>query len=174
MALDILIAAVILVGAVIGYHRGIITQAGQLVAVLAAVAGARMAGGTIACWLGGADGPSALDTAASYAIAFALSYLLVWLASRMLRQVADAVNLGVIDRLCGAVFKAAQWCLVLSLALNLFINMNPDSIEVKERPWRQAVLSFGPAVVGYVSNYVQNNNAPKGVKSQTANTHERR
>lgn len=171
MALDILIAAVLVTGAIIGYYRGIITQGGQIAAVLLAITGARLAGGTLATLFSSTPQPSAATTVVAYTLAFGICYLIVWTVVRMLRKVVETVHLGIIDRMAGAIFKSAQWCLMLSLALNLLIHISPQSdiVELRDKPFRQAVVSFGPAVLGYLCDIIQNNNASNSVKSQTAN-----
>lgn len=154
MALDILILVVILAGALLGFSRGIIGQAGQLAAVAAGCICSRLFGDAVARFFAGESSPEMLDYVAGYAVAFIAAYLLTWVIARVLRKVVSTVRLGIVDRLAGAVFKAALWTLMLSLALNLYLLVRGDShlLDHPEKPWRMAVIKFAPAALGYLND----------------------
>lgn len=149
--IDLLIAAVVVAGAIIGWHRGIVSQAGAIIAVVAGIAAARMFGGMVSAAIGG---DSVTDTIAGYLIAFIAAYLAVWLLARVLKRTAGALCLGVADHAAGAAFKVLQWGLLLSLGLNLVLMVSGDDARLREpsKPWRSATVSLAPAVLGYLND----------------------
>lgn len=169
MALDILILAIVLVGAFMGYQRGILAQAGAIIAVLAGIVAARMFGPRLSVILAGADAPSIVDQVSGYGLAFIGAYALVWIIARMARSAFRAVKLGIIDRLGGAVFKMAEWLLILSLALNFYlvITNGEDTLRHPDKPWRAAVIDFAPSMLGYMASLTQNNVDSSDVNTQT-------
>lgn len=168
MAIDILILAIVVVGGIIGFSKGIISQIGQIAALVAGIIAARIAGDTVAAAIAGSGDISTLDYVSGYGLVFLAAYCLVWLVARMIHKVFHAVHLGIIDRLAGAAFKIAQWALMLSLALNFYLLIagDDDRLHAPESPWREAVLSFAPATLGYLDGLIQNNKAAKGVNPQ--------
>lgn len=150
--IDILILAVIAVGGVIGFTRGLMVQLGSIVALVAGVVVARLLGPAVAgLWAGDS---TALDSAAAYGVAFLVGYVAAWLMARVLRKTVHTIHLGIIDRICGAVFKVLQWGLVLSLALNIYMLAagGDCSLNESEKPWRRAAVDFAPAVLGYLAD----------------------
>ena len=154
MILDIIILVVALLGFVFGYRKGIIGQIGQLLALLAGIVAARMFGPHVARFLSTVDLPGILELAVGYVLVFLAAFFLVWVIARILRKAVRIVSLGIIDRLCGAVFKAALWIFILSLILNIYLLIRHDAhaLDSPSRPWRAAVARFAPATLGYLSD----------------------
>lgn len=156
-ALDILILAIIAVGGVIGFSRGLLVQAGSIAALIVGVVAARLFGDSLAAlW---SSDTSAIDTAAGYGIAFLLGYGATWLVTRLMRKTVHTIHLGIIDSIAGAAFKVLQWGLILSLALNLYtLAAGHEAIEEAEgKPWRKATVDFAPAVLGYLADLNHHN-----------------
>lgn len=174
MAIDIIILAIVVVGGVIGFNKGIVSQVGQIAAIIAGIIAARLFGGNIADWISGADStPGSLDTVCGYGVAFLGAYCLTWLVARMVRKVFHTVHLGIVDRLAGAAFKIAQWALLLSLAINFVLLVSGDDERLHDPglPWREAMVDFAPATLGYLSDIVHthNNDDGKNVNVQNNN-----
>lgn len=152
MALDILIWVVIGAGAILGFVKGLIGQIGQIVAVIAGVVGARIFGERMARFFAGSASPDMVDYVCAYIAVFIIAYFLFWLIARLLRKTIGAVHLGIVDRLGGAIFKAALWALILSICLNLYLILKGNANELNHpaKPWREAVIKFAPAVLGYI------------------------
>lgn len=151
-AIDILILAVVAVGGVIGFSRGLLVQVGSIAALVIGVLAARLFGQQLAGLWG--DGSSALDSAAGYGIAFLIGYAATWLVARMMKKTVHTIHLGIIDRVGGCIFKAFQWGLVLSLALNIYVLATGSDAELRagNRPWRTAAIDLAPAVLGYLTD----------------------
>ncbi|MDO4320682.1 MAG: CvpA family protein [Bacteroidales bacterium] len=154
VALDILILAIVAVGGAIGFSRGLLSQVGQIAAVIIGIILCRLFGQTLSDFFAGSDDASAYDYVAGYAIVFLIGYGITWLVARMLRQTVRAVRLGILDRIGGAAFKVAQWGLLLSLALNIVLLITGDEKGLRhpEKPWRAAAIDFAPAVLGYLGD----------------------
>ncbi len=171
MAIDIIILVIVVIGGVIGFNKGIVSQAGQLLGIIAGIIAARLFGRGIADVFSGSEAPGAFDTVCGYGLAFIGAYFLTWLVVRMVRKVIHTVHLGIIDRLAGALFKIAQWALGLSLAINfvLLVSGDDEDLHQPDKPWREAMVSFAPATLGYLSELVQdhNNKDSKNVKTKT-------
>lgn len=150
--LDILILAVLGVGAFLGFKRGIVAQIGQIAAVIAGIAMGRVFGASLATAFGG-DNPSAFNYVCSYIAVFVIAYAAVLLVAKVVRGTVHTLCLGIVDRLAGAVFKAAEWLLLLSIALNIYFLISGGEGDTRQadKPWRAAAIDFAPAVMGYLS-----------------------
>lgn len=167
MALDIFILAIVVVGGILGYQRGLIAQAGAIIAVLAGIVAARMFGPELSQWFAKDPAPGLVDIVSGYGVVFVAAYLLVWLVARMVRTAFRTVKLGIVDRLAGALFRLGEWLLLLSLVLNFYIIITKGSDELRHpaKPWRAAVIDFAPTVLGYMVDLAQNNVDFSGVKT---------
>lgn len=176
-ALDILILIVTVTALVMGYIKGLISQAAQICGVVGGVVLSRLLGGVVARALSGDGGaPEPSTEAASYAIVFVVSYVAVWLVSRALKRVIGAVNLGFIDHIGGALFRALQWLLGLSLAINIYAGLTDDSSVVadSDKPWREPVADLAPAVLGYLHDMANNDTASGVDTNQETTTNDER
>lgn len=163
-ALDIIIILVAGAGLVIGFTRGIISQIGQIAGLVGGIAAARIFGSTLASAF--SKTPDTLETVCGYIAAFVVAYFLVWAVFRILRKTVHGIKLGIVDRVAGALFKALQWLVVLSLALNLYLAIRFDDSDIRspQKPWRSAVIDLAPALLGYLSHF-HNSHAPDGVNN---------
>lgn len=150
MALDILIAVVLIAAVIFGSRRGIIVQVGNLAALVIAILGARVFGPKLVPLTGENAGVAA--EAMCYIIAFIVIYVAVWLIARLFRKVVKTVHLGLFDRICGAIFQAVKWLLVLSLVLNVWILVvGKDEMRAEGKPWRGLVIDFAPKALGFIT-----------------------
>lgn len=152
MALDILIWVVVGAGLIIGFFKGIVGQVGLIVGVVAGIVAARIFGDDVARYFAGGNSPDMVDYVCGYVVVFLGAYFLSSLIARLLRRTARAVHLGIIDRICGALFKAILWTFMLSLVFNLYLIVrgNEHALDSPGKPWRQAVVKFAPATLGYL------------------------
>lgn len=156
---DILVLVVALGGAVLGFRRGFIAQAGQIIAFVLGIMACRMFGPAVAAWLGSTTDSATTDTAIAYAITYVGAYVAVLVVVRLVRGVVSAVHLGVFDRLGGAALKAGLWLFMLSIALNVWAAVIPgsDLTDTQRHPRRAYVLKIAPAVCGYVMEKARTN-----------------
>jgi uncharacterized membrane protein required for colicin V production len=67
----------------------------------------------------------------------------------MVRSMLRALHLGIIDRVAGAVFSVFQWLLGLSVVLNVWLAVFPDSdLRTDNQGAVDAVLTLAPTVFG--------------------------
>lgn len=134
--LDILFLILLAGGAVIGYRKGAIKQLASVAAVIAAVIACRIAGDyavSLVKPLIGADAPDASSMTVyaaqvlGYGALFGVVWFGVWLIGGFLRKATHAVMLGPLDRVAGSVFLVLKWFMVVSLMLNLWKIISPDS-----------------------------------------------
>lgn len=131
--IDIIIIALLVLGAIRGLQRG-------MAAAAAAVAGALL--GLVACRLWG-DASYAFLTAHTDVETFpgapytgtVLAYILIFvpvfigslIVGHLAKDLLSALHLGAVDRLGGTVLGMAKYMLVLSLVLNLIYIIAPES-----------------------------------------------
>lgn len=169
-AIDILITVVGGAALVMGFAKGIVAQMGQLVGVVAGVAVSRMFGPMVSATFAGGSGTSSATDVAGYIVAFVVAYLAVWLIFNLARKTVHGLHLGIVDRAAGAVFKAAEWLLVLSIVLNVWFLIKNDEGELRQpdKPWRGAVIDYAPALLGYLADMREshNNDGTAGVDNK--------
>ena len=117
---DIILIALAVGAAVIGYRKGAIRQAASIGGLLC-----------LAVWGG------------------------CWMLGRMLRLTVRAVMLGPVDGVAGSVFLIFKWGLVVSLLLNLWKIISPDSSLFSASRLAggrlfAAVMDLAPAVMGFL------------------------
>lgn len=151
-AFSILVIVVAVVAAALGFRRGLIAQAGHIIALVGGIMACRMFGPQVVAWLSPTAPSEATDTAIAYALTFLVAYFAIVLVARMIRGVVGAVHLGVLDRVAGAAFKTGVWMLILSVLLNVWAAIAPgsDLTDTRAHPRRAAIIRIAPAVCGYV------------------------
>lgn len=151
-AFDIFVIVVAVAGAALGFRRGLIAQAGQIIALMGGIMACRVLGPRAVELLSPEIPAPVADTALAYALLFIAAYFIILLVARLIRGVISAVHLGVLDRLAGAVFKAFVWLLLLSVLLNVWAALIPgsDLTDTRAHPRRAFIMRLAPAINGYV------------------------
>ena len=140
---DIIIIALAIGAAVIGYRKGAIRQAASIGGLIVALFAVRLAGDRATAVVAGILGENA-DAAGEYTariIGCGLLFL--------------AVMLGPVDGVAGSVFLIFKWGLVVSLLLNLWKIISPDSTlfsasQLAGGRLFAAVMDLAPAVMGFL------------------------
>ena len=164
--LDIIILAVALGSAFMGWRKGIVLQLGGLAAIVAGIIACRFGGDWLAAFLENGNSVAAADpagttpdkgyfyTVLSRVILFIAGYALVKMVARFLRGVTHALQIGFLDRVAGALFCLFEWMVVLSLALNLWVIVKPTADVCKHSTIFnghavEAVMGLAPKVLGW-------------------------
>ena len=164
--LDIIILAVALGSAFMGWRKGIVLQLGGLAAIVAGIIACRFGGDWLAAFLENGNSVAAADpanttpdkgyfyTVLSRIILFIAGYALVKMVARFLRGVTHALQIGFLDRVAGALFCLFEWMVVLSLALNLWVIVKPTADVCKHSTIFnghavEAVMGLAPKVLGW-------------------------
>lgn len=149
-----IVLIIVAAAAVWGYIQGFVHQIGSVAGLLGAVVvcrvfGARVAGYACSDIAPGSD--ATFITILSYLALAIVTYLAVWTIARMLRGLIHGLHLGIIDKLAGAIYKAALWLIVMSLLFNLYVCISPTHTpqpDTKGNVWSIRLLKFAPAVFG--------------------------
>lgn len=153
--LDGVILIVFTASVVVGFWRGVIVQAGSFGALICGVLLCRVAGPWFTLKIAGADGVDYLDRVLAYVILFIVGYGCVWLLSRLVKKITHALSLGIVDRLLGAAFSLFQWMLGLSLLLNFWLVLKPETnframSGLANGHAIDTVLNLAPWVLGFM------------------------
>ena len=153
--LDIVILVVFVASVAVGWWRGVIVQAGSIGAVVFGIVLCRLAAPWLTLHLAGAEEVDYLDKVLANVILFVAGYAVVWLLSRLVKKITHALSLGVADRLAGAAFSLFEWMLVLSLFLNFWLVLRPDTdyhavSGLANGHAVDAVVSLAPLVLGFL------------------------
>lgn len=150
MVYDIIIIAVLLAAAISGAVSGLVRQLGTLVAFVVAILACRLLGPSTVAFCGA---QSSIAVAACYVALFIAAFVVVMLIARLLHATINALKLGPVNRVLGALFRMALWTVLLSACFNLFFTVAPSreaSYLQPGKPWRAWVLGAAPYVVGYI------------------------
>ena len=155
-AVDYIILAILVIGAVTGAMKGFLNQLGAIAGFILGILVARLFGGDVAAYLvpSGCEYES-LYHMLVYVLLFIIVFLSVRLIAGMFSKALSAVNIRGIDRVAGAIFRVGVWLVVMSIAANLCFALSPDTRKVfapsPSKPWRAAVTDTAPALMGYLA-----------------------
>lgn len=154
--IDIIILAILVLGACYGAWKGFVHQIGTLAALLFAVLACRCFGADLVRWWVDASSANAqIYTALVYLLLFLAVFLCIQAVAALCTKVLSKLHVRGVDRLAGAVFSAAAVTLFLSIAFNLYIIVAPAQkakFDNPNKPWRTAVVAFAPKLMGYITH----------------------
>lgn len=131
--LDILIIAVFIASAVMGFRKGLIGQIGSVAAIIIGILACRMFGPQVTDMImpGGDQETNSMPhycaTIMAYAGVYIVAYYAVIIVARMLRTVTHTLLLGPLDSIGGAVVSVIKWFMAVSVAFNLYMAIFPSS-----------------------------------------------
>jgi len=131
--LDIVIIAVFIASAVIGFRKGLIGQIGSVAAIIIGILACRMFGpqATELIMPAGDEEVNSMPrycaTIMAYAGVYIVAYYAVIIVARMLRTVTHTLLLGPLDHIAGAAVSVVKWFMAVSVALNLYIAIFPST-----------------------------------------------
>ncbi len=158
--IDTILLLIVVVGAVIGFRKGLIGQLATIVAFALGVAACVLLGDTATQALLALN-PKAAEWPMSgvtvHAVAVAVLFLLVALTVRVaaffVKRLVKAVHFGPLDKAGGAALCIFKWVFGLSIALNLWLAVSPHSEVFSTRhaldnkPF-EATLNLMPRILG--------------------------
>lgn len=143
-----IVLIIVAIAAVWGYMQGLVKQLGSVAGIVGAAVACRLFGPAAARLFAGSGEPGGFYTVLAYVAVGAAAFFLVWLLARMLRGVIHGARLGVVDRACGAVYKAFLWLIITSLVYNLYLTVYPEKVPSgSDQQWEQRVADFAPCVL---------------------------
>lgn len=146
---EIFLAVFSLIAIIWGAITGIISQLGSIAGIICGVLACRIFGPQASAWLGSlAESGSSrtLLMVIAYVAVFIAAYTVAWGIFRLLKIAAKKMQIGVLDRICGAAFKLFLFIFCLSLALNLWGALAPDMMP--KGVWAQRVEKTAPRILG--------------------------
>jgi membrane protein required for colicin V production len=150
--IDLLLVAIVVGGAFMGYRRGIIKQLGAVVGSIGGIILCNALAPTLAENFNAPDDTvetQLMHTVLSYVVIFIAVYVGVRLLSRIFSSLLIATNLGELDNIIGAIYKPLEWTLMLSLFLNLWLMIFPNSeVRSSSEKVTEVVLDLAPTVLG--------------------------
>lgn len=147
--IDLLLIIVAVAAVFFGWRKGLVAKLGKLIGILAGIVCTRLWAPAVARAVFGTPSPgdsadvSLLTTVVAYAAVFLGVYIVVTLLSSGLRGLLRLAHISVLDRIGGALFTLFEYMLIVSLALNLWVAVFPDS-TVRSHP----VVSGGCDTIG--------------------------
>lgn len=154
-ALDVIILVIVCIAAVYGAVRGLVHQAGTIIAVVLGVLVCRFGGARIAAMIvePGAEYEGVYRVLV-YVLVFVAVFFCVRFLATLFARTLSKMHIRVIDRVAGAVFSVALWVLIMSALVNVYFAAVPGEEAKFSRPgypWRVAVVRLAPALLGYIS-----------------------
>lgn len=132
--LDIFVAIICIMAFLRGLKTGLIMQVASLGGIILGAIFAGRIAEIIYPYLDGKIGDSENVTgAASYLIGFVLILFAVSLIGKLTHSLANAIFLGSINRIVGAVFCTAKWILIMSILLNILIQFDLGKSLIKDK-----------------------------------------
>ncbi|MCH5216166.1 MAG: CvpA family protein [Muribaculaceae bacterium] len=135
--IDVILIAVILAGIIMGARSGLIEQIASIVAILAAIVLTRIFGDDATRFLtelipSFKESGETICSVVGHISLFILVYVLIRLFGGVFRKLFHSLKLGKIDRVLGAVFCVIKYCLLLSVILNIWLLLSPNSGLTKQ------------------------------------------
>lgn len=161
--LDIIILVVFGCSLIYGFWRGLTVQFGSLLGLLLGILACRLFGdwgsSVVYSWMPHtSDSPAVAHYVSSVianVILFLAGYFLTRAVASAVKAVVDALFMGGIDRILGALFAAFMWLLVLSIVLNVWQMFSSGSViagcRLAHGLAAKAVLDLAPAVFGFAA-----------------------
>lgn len=150
--LDIAIIAILVIGLILGYRRGLISQLGAVIGILLGIIVCQVFAETLTdAYTSATDTAQTrmLHTVIAYMVLFGACFLFGRAISGVLNKTTSSLHLGFINNLGGAIFKTLEYLLVFSIFLNIWIAIFPDtSIRTSNKELTEFAVNFGPKVLG--------------------------
>ncbi|GAA4972958.1 CvpA family protein [Algibacter aquimarinus] len=139
--IDIVLGALILLGLVRGFMKGLFVEVASLVALVAGVYGAIHFSNFAAEFLQTkTEWNEKTINITAFAITFVVIVLAIAFAGKALTKLANFAALGILNKLLGGVFGALKIALILSVVLNIFDKFNNTVTLLDEDTQENSVL----------------------------------
>lgn len=150
---DIICILIVIGGALYGWRRGVMSQAGSVVGIIVAIILCRVFSDVVAAKFTSPEDSAdtvLLHTVMSYAIIFIVVMVAARFLAGTIRTLFDSLSLGRVDNIAGAVFAILKYTLVFSVLLNVWMAIFPKG-ELKSsynEALPSTVINMAPAMLG--------------------------
>lgn len=132
--IEIIFLIILIASLIMGFRKGLITQLGDIVGLIAAILVCRVFGAQ-AAQIGRMIMGSHVDDAIGHymvgCIGYLVLFIIVWVGVKilfkLLKMTANVLLLGPVDRVTGALFMAAKCFIAVSVLLNIWICISKDT-----------------------------------------------
>ncbi len=127
--IDIIILALIAIGGLRGYMRGLTMSIGGVAGLIIGILACRMFGGPVSEAFAASHPETEhyITTISAYIVVFLIFYFGIKLVAYLLKSSFSAIHLGGFDRLGGIAFGALKYLLMLSVILNAIYVIAPHA-----------------------------------------------
>lgn len=158
--LDIIILIVFAGSVIIGFRSGLLKQIGSLGGLIAGILLCRLGSAWLSALIAGQEAngnpacPTYTDIVLANIILFIVGFCSLKAIAHFCRKLTHALSLGTVDRLAGVVFCLFEWMFVLSLLLNLWLLVKPDTqmaaiSNLANGHAAPAIVALAPKVLGW-------------------------
>ncbi len=160
--LDIILAVLLIYGLYKGFTKGLFVEIAALVSLLVGLYGAIHFSYFIGDWLKTkVEWDGKYIQIAAFALTFIAILIIVSLIGKLLTKIIDAAQLGILNKIAGAVFGVAKIGMILSVVLNIFAKLNNTIEFVKQETLDNTILykrvkEFAPMVFPSIMDQVEN------------------
>ncbi|MBX9852840.1 MAG: CvpA family protein [Cytophagaceae bacterium] len=151
--IDILLIILILVGAYLGYKKGLLVEVLTFFAFIIAIISAFKVMHLAVSWFFPEKNPDSILPFISFIIIFLLVFIAMFFLAKFLKKILDYTLLGKFDSWAGAIVGACKMAFGISLLLWLIYHAQipiPGSV-ISDSVIYPNLVSFAPKVVAWVS-----------------------
>ena len=134
--IDLIMVLVLVVGAINGFRKGVLSQVGLVMGVVVGVWLAFHIGSQVSEWIG-----VKMSDLVAYILVFVVAIVAMWLLTKLLDGVLKSVGLGIVNRLCGAAVSLVLSSMILSLAFGFFEKCNNALKMVEPEVLEESVVA---------------------------------
>lgn len=134
--IDLIMVLVLVVGAINGFRKGVLSQVGLVMGVVVGVWLAFHIGSQVSEWIG-----VKMSDLVAYILVFVVAIVAMWLLTKLLDGVLKSVGLGIYNRLCGAAVSLVLSSMILSLAFGFFEKCNNALKMVEPEVLEESVVA---------------------------------
>ena len=157
-SLDFIFLVAVAVSAIYGYYKGFVSQIGSLVGVMVGMILCRVFAEDLAQFMNvifldsttSKDSSRFLNSVIAQIVIFMIGYFGVRILAKVMSITLNTVKLGKVNSIFGAIFGLVQGLMLLSLSLNLWIAIFPESEIATDSNsfFDEAVIDLAPNVLG--------------------------
>lgn len=168
---DVVVIGLLVLGAFMGYNKGIIASAASLAALFLGIWGAikfsDFVAGYISQWI---HTDARVTNIISFAIVFILIVIAVHFIARALENMVEAAAIGTLNKVFGSAFGVLKYALIVSVLLVIVNAFKPSlmSQEFKQKSlFYKPIASFAPTIF----HYLKFEDLKKEAEEKVQNTH---
>lgn len=156
MIFDVVFLIVLVWAAYKGFSKGVVLQAATLTALVLGIFGAiKFSGYTSALIIDNTDITGEYLPLISFALTFIIIVVLIHLLARIVEKLIEAVALGFINRLAGAIFSMTKYAFIISIILVVLNTIHAKYSFLPQEKINKSIMykplsKFAPGIFPYL------------------------